>query len=680
MSLRSRLAAFVAASLLVTTFTAAGPAAADDVTASDLPSLLTAAAETTSPAYDRDRFEHWIDADSDGCNTRYEVLIEESTSAVTVGAGCSLSGGSWVSPYDGVAAATPAEIEIDHVVALAEAWRSGAAAWSDDQRRAFANDLGVSYALTASSSASNQSKSDKDPAEWLPTNAAYTCEYVIGWALVKYRWSLTVDSAELAALQARLDGDCGATVVTLPQVMLDPPVVDPGQTVIAPFVDANTRLGGPDRYAVGVGVSQRYAPGVPVVFIAKGGDFPDALSAAAAASLLGGPLLLTPTTALHPSIAAELSRLQPHKIVVVGGTGSVAPAVFNALAPYAPEVVRVGGADRYAASRNITTFAFTAADTAMIATGRTFPDALAASGVAGKLKAPVILVDGVQASIPVATLNVLQTLGVDTVNVAGGPGSVSPAIVTQLQNAGFAVTRFGGASRYDVAANINAAFFPGGADTAFFTTGLNFPDALAGAALAGRLGAPLFTTTPACLPPGVRDTANALNPSHRVYLGGTASVSEAVVSNLGCLGVGTPTISGAPIVNQVLNAYQGGGWTNGTSFTYQWYANNAYVGSGQNLTLTTAHYGKAIRVVVTGTLAGYVTVARSSASTGAVNYPSRTSPVDSWNCPSWAPIKGNANSGIYHVPGGRYYAATNPEECFRTEAAAVAAGYRRSKQ
>ena len=117
------LAMVAAASVSLSVILAAPPVAASTATtASELPALLAQAAETTSPAYDRDRFEHWIDADSDGCNTRYEVLIDESTTPVTVGAGCSLTGGTWVSPYDGVTATTPAGIEIDHVVALAEAW------------------------------------------------------------------------------------------------------------------------------------------------------------------------------------------------------------------------------------------------------------------------------------------------------------------------------------------------------------------------------------------------------------------------------------------------------------------------------------------------------------------------------------------------------------------------------
>lgn len=193
-------------------------APASRILAADVPDLLRVADETRSPKYSRDRFDHWIDADGDGCNTRYEVLIEESTTPVTVTGRCWIDGGTWVSPLDGMYARSPGEIEIDHHVPLAEAWRSGASAWTDHTRRDFANDLGVPYGLTAASSVSNQSKGDKDPAEWLPTNTAYTCEYVLGWSLVKYRWTLAVDPAELAAIRDVLSGECGAIAVTLPEV------------------------------------------------------------------------------------------------------------------------------------------------------------------------------------------------------------------------------------------------------------------------------------------------------------------------------------------------------------------------------------------------------------------------------------------------------------------------------
>lgn len=142
----------------------------------------------------------------------------------------------------------------------------------------------------------------------------------------------------------------------------------------------------------------------------------------------------------------------------------------------------------------------------------------------------------------------------------------------------------------------------------------------------------------------------------------------------------TPTISGTPRVTNTLTAKRGT-WSSGTTFTYQWYANGAAISGAtkSTLTLSASRAGKTITVKVTGKKSGYPTVSRTSKATAAVTYPSRTAPVDSWNCPSWAPIKGNANSGIYHVPGGGSYTRTKPEECFRTESAAVAAGYRKAR-
>ncbi len=189
------------------------------VSARELPAMLVTAPEAATSRYQRDAFGGWIDADGDGCNTRYEVLIASSTTPVTITAKCRLAGGTWVSPMDGGYAFAPSQIEIDHHVPLAEAWRSGASEWRVERRVRFANDLDVPYALTPSTTAANQSKGDKDPARWMPSNDAHRCEYAITWALVKLRWSLTVDDAERYALESELTGECGAIEVELPPVM-----------------------------------------------------------------------------------------------------------------------------------------------------------------------------------------------------------------------------------------------------------------------------------------------------------------------------------------------------------------------------------------------------------------------------------------------------------------------------
>jgi len=156
--------------------------------------------------YDRDLFRHWIDADGDGCDTRREVLIAESTTPVSVGSGCSLNGGTWVSAFDGVSTTDASKFDVDHFVPLAEAWRSGAHSWDSSTRQNFANDLGYEMSLIAVSASTNRTKSDRDPSKWMPPSSSFKCEYVYSWIQVKTRWKLTVDSAEANALRSNWSG------------------------------------------------------------------------------------------------------------------------------------------------------------------------------------------------------------------------------------------------------------------------------------------------------------------------------------------------------------------------------------------------------------------------------------------------------------------------------------------
>jgi hypothetical protein len=165
--------------------------------------------------YDRDRFKHWVDSDGDRCDTREEVLVRQSLSFVAVGAGCSVTSGSWLSKYDGVKTSDPSTFDIDHVVPLSEAWASGGRAWNTATLTAFANDLAYEGSLLAVTASSNRSKGDRDPAEWLPPNDAYHCEYVTTWIAVKHRWALTIDKAEFTALDSTIRS-CGNPRITLP--------------------------------------------------------------------------------------------------------------------------------------------------------------------------------------------------------------------------------------------------------------------------------------------------------------------------------------------------------------------------------------------------------------------------------------------------------------------------------
>ena len=163
--------------------------------------------------YDRDLFRHWTDGDGDGCDTRREVLLAEATVRPTVGSGCSLSGGRWSSYVDGATWTDPADLDIDHLVPLAEAWDSGARSWSAGDRERFANDLGDDRSLAAVTDSVNQAKGDQDPSEWEPPLASARCRYAAEWVATKLRWRLSVDPAERSALSGRAAA-CPATTIS----------------------------------------------------------------------------------------------------------------------------------------------------------------------------------------------------------------------------------------------------------------------------------------------------------------------------------------------------------------------------------------------------------------------------------------------------------------------------------
>lgn len=191
---------------------------APDGTAAGLLAALTVSAETTT-TYDRDAlFGGWIDADSDGCDTRAEVLQVETLTDLTYSSGCTVATGQWFSYYDQATWTDASSVDIDHVVPLSEAWDSGIAqnAWSAERRVAFANDLDFSWSLEAVTDTVNASKSDSDPAEWMPPASSVSCTYATRWVAVKYRWELTIDITEKSALASVLNGTCGDAAVATP--------------------------------------------------------------------------------------------------------------------------------------------------------------------------------------------------------------------------------------------------------------------------------------------------------------------------------------------------------------------------------------------------------------------------------------------------------------------------------
>jgi hypothetical protein len=199
-----------AAVLLLLTLTGCGLATAT------APGSTTSAAPTTTAAgvaglkvakagsmkgYSREKFPTWRKTGSN-CDVRDSVLKRDGTKVKT--SGCNVVAGTWKSSYDGQVLNSPTKVDIDHLVPLANAWRSGAAAWTTDKRENFANDLDDPQ-LVAVSASSNRSKGDQDPSTWKPEATSEWCAYAEDWVRVKTVWKLTVTTAEKSALEKMLE-------------------------------------------------------------------------------------------------------------------------------------------------------------------------------------------------------------------------------------------------------------------------------------------------------------------------------------------------------------------------------------------------------------------------------------------------------------------------------------------
>lgn len=160
-------------------------------------------ADEVRTGYKREQFKHWVGT-GNGCDARKSVIIAEAIKKPTVDSKCNIVGGEWLSIYDNAKVTEAKKLDVDHMVPLAEAWDSGASKWDAKKREMYANDQTDLRHLIAVTGASNRSKSDRDPAEWMPTNKAYTCEYLTNWVSIKVRWSLSVDKKEKDAITTGL--------------------------------------------------------------------------------------------------------------------------------------------------------------------------------------------------------------------------------------------------------------------------------------------------------------------------------------------------------------------------------------------------------------------------------------------------------------------------------------------
>lgn len=296
------------------------------------------------------------------------------------------------------------------------------------------------------------------------------------------------------------------------------------------------RIYGADRYETAAAVSADAFPfsGLTAAFVANGRNFPDALSAAAAAGALDGPVLLTPANALAPATAAEVAALAPQYVVVAGGPAVVGDAVLNQLTPLATtEAFRVGGRNRYDTAGQMSGF-WESPSTVYLANGTNYPDALAGAAAAGFTDAPVLLTT--RDVLPADTIAALQFHQPTRIIALGGTGSINDSVLKKARlstGVSTTTTRLSGLTRYDTAAEVSrATFVTPRVPIVYVASGLHFADGLAGAAAGGSLGGPMLLTKPAEMPPSVIAEIQRLDPVRVVVLGGPAVVSEGVAAQI----------------------------------------------------------------------------------------------------------------------------------------------------
>ncbi len=288
---------------------------------------------------------------------------------------------------------------------------------------------------------------------------------------------------------------------------------------------------GNNRYETAAAASEdAFAPGVPVAYVATGANFPDALAAGAAAGFQGGPVVLVDRNTMPALATTELERLNPERIVIVGGTSVISGYVASLVGRFhtGGGVTRVSGADRYATAAAISNAFGPGVPAVYVASGANWPDALAAVPHAARAGAPILLT--LPSQLPNATKTALSRLQPNRIIVLGGTSAVSSGVASALDgyDTGGGVLRLAGADRFATAALIARHHHPNGAPIAYVATGMNFPDALAAGAPAAIRGAPTLLVRTVGVPGSSATELERLNPARIIVLGGPRVVNQDV--------------------------------------------------------------------------------------------------------------------------------------------------------
>lgn len=289
------------------------------------------------------------------------------------------------------------------------------------------------------------------------------------------------------------------------------------------------RIHGPDRYGTAAEISATWPAGTEYAYIASGENYPDAMPAGALGGLNDAPVLLTRADTLPAVTRAELERLRPERIVVLGGPVAVSGALDAELAEYAQadtddEVTRLAGADRYATAANAAMTYPSGVQTAYIATGSDFPDALAGASRAGALSSPVLLTR--TDNLPASTAAALTHLDPDNIVVLGGTEAIDDDVLAALEAyTDGTVTRVAGTDRYETAALLSGDYDPG-VNAVFVATGQVYADSMSGAPISVAIGGPIVLTQPDHLPASTIAELERLDPQRIIVLGGPVAVSN----------------------------------------------------------------------------------------------------------------------------------------------------------
>lgn len=332
------------------------------------------------------------------------------------------------------------------------------------------------------------------------------------------RWDVSVGSTTLHLRGTVSDVDGNTLVTEVTEVTDAVPIETPVR-----------RIAGDNRYATAAALAADTGYS-PVVYLASGEAYPDALAVAGLAGAMHAPVLLTDPAGLAPETIDALIEIQSRRVVIAGGTAAVSQDVTDELTDLGLEVDRVGGADRYA------TAALAAADaepggTVYVASGEEFADALAVGPVSAVDDSPLLLTRATH--LPQATRAALQDLDPERIVLVGGSARVSDEVLAEL-NSIAPTDRIGGTYRYETAALLADAHPQSGftSTTAFVAPGHAWPDALTLSARAAAADAPILLVREQSIPVSTEAALSDLGATRAIIVGGTAVISDAVLAEV----------------------------------------------------------------------------------------------------------------------------------------------------